>query len=114
MVAINDEYQGIYTLNIPKDKWMFGMTDGTKECILTAETHAKGTQFAEEGNVQTVVSNFLVDIPKGLLDQEVVLWPKIPGTKADMSREFSETHTAISKELTDTHTAIQRDLLLRL
>ena len=62
---------------------MFGMTDGTKECILTAETHAKGTQFAEEGNVQTVVSNFLVDIPKGLLDYEVVLWPKIPGTNTN-------------------------------
>lgn len=51
MVTINDEYQGIYTLNIPKDKWMFGMTDGAKECILTAETHAKGTQFAEEAKV---------------------------------------------------------------
>ena len=51
MVAINEEYQGIYTLNIPKDKWMFGMTDGAKECILTAETHAKGTQFAEEAKV---------------------------------------------------------------
>ena len=51
MVAINDEYQGIYTLNIPKDKWMCGMTDGAKECILTAETHAKGTQFAEEAKV---------------------------------------------------------------
>lgn len=51
MVAINDEYQGIYTLNIPKDKWMFGMTDGAKECILTAETHAKRTQFAEEAKV---------------------------------------------------------------
>lgn len=51
MVAINEEYQGIYTLNIPKDKWMFGMTDGAKECILAAETHAKGTQFAEEAKV---------------------------------------------------------------
>ena len=51
MVAINDEYQGIYTLNIPKDKWMCGMTDGANECILTDETHAKGTQFAEEAKV---------------------------------------------------------------
>ena len=51
MLVINDEYQGIYTFNIPKDKWMFGMTDGPRECILTAETHAKGTQFAEEAKV---------------------------------------------------------------
>lgn len=51
MLAINGEYQGIYTFNIPKDKWMFGMTNGERECILTAETHAKGTQFAEEAKV---------------------------------------------------------------
>ena len=234
MVVINDKYQGVYTFNIPKDKWMLGMGTGEKECILTAETHSKPTQFAalakvdasdfeieyipdetntqwakdsvnkliqavmdfkgttaaeveaalgmyvdldgaidyfiftcmlaltdnldknyilmtydgvkwqfsqydldtafgnhwdgqgysnactvvtlssfasthklmgilyrcckdkikaryaalrknilSEGNVQTTVSNFLVDIPKGLLDEEVVLWPKIPGTNTN-------------------------------
>lgn len=36
-----------------------------------------------EANVQMTVANFLVDIPKGLLDQEVVLWPKIPGTNTN-------------------------------
>ena len=33
---INDEYQGIYTFNIPKDGWMFGMGSGTNESIVCA------------------------------------------------------------------------------
>ena len=71
MLAINGEYQGIYTFNIPKDKWMFGMTDGARECILTAETHAKGTQFAEEAKVDA--SDFEMEyVP----DEENIQWVK--------------------------------------
>ena len=71
MLAINGEYQGIYTFNIPKDKWMFGMTDGARECILTAETHAKGTQFAEEAKVDA--SDFEMEyVP----DEENTQWVK--------------------------------------
>lgn len=33
---INDEYQGIYTFNIPKDGWMFGMGSGANEAIVCA------------------------------------------------------------------------------
>lgn len=33
---INDVYQGIYTFNIPKDGWMFGMGDGANEGIVCA------------------------------------------------------------------------------
>lgn len=51
MLVINEVYQGLYTFNIPKDKWMFGMGAGDREAILTAETHAKATQFAEEAKV---------------------------------------------------------------
>lgn len=71
MLAINGEYQGIYTFNIPKDKWMFGMTDGARECILTAETHAKGTQFAEGAKVDA--SDFEMEyVP----DEENTQWVK--------------------------------------
>ena len=34
---INGEYQGIYTFNIPKDGWMFGMGSGANEAIVCAE-----------------------------------------------------------------------------
>ena len=33
---INEEYHGLYTLNIPKSKWMFGMEEKGKEAILFA------------------------------------------------------------------------------
>ena len=33
---INDEYQGLYTFNIPKDGWMFGMGNSANEAIVCA------------------------------------------------------------------------------
>lgn len=36
-VVINDEWQGIFNFNIPKDDWMMGMGSGTKEAILCCE-----------------------------------------------------------------------------
>ena len=47
MLVINDIYQGLYSFNIPKDKWMFGMGSGEKECIVCAEEHSNATLFAE-------------------------------------------------------------------
>ena len=44
-VFINEEYQGIYTFNIPKDGWMFGMGNGEKECIISANAHSDATRF---------------------------------------------------------------------
>lgn len=41
-VVINGEYKGLYTFNIPKDGWMFGMGDGTSEAILCAENASDG------------------------------------------------------------------------
>lgn len=47
MLVINDIYQGLYSFNIPKDKWMFGMGSREKECIVCAEEHSNATLFAE-------------------------------------------------------------------
>lgn len=38
MLVINGEYQGLYTMNIPKDKWMFNMGQGERETILCADS----------------------------------------------------------------------------
>lgn len=51
LVYINDEYIGLYTWNIPKDEWMFGMGDGDKEAIICAETHTDATRFDGEALV---------------------------------------------------------------
>lgn len=47
MLVINDIYQGLYSFNIPKDGWMFGMGSGEKECVVCAEEHSQATLFAE-------------------------------------------------------------------
>jgi hypothetical protein len=44
-VYINGQYTGLYTFNIPKDGWMFGMGTGEKECILCANNHSAATRF---------------------------------------------------------------------
>lgn len=44
-IVINGIYTGLYTFNIPKDKWQLGMGNGTAEAIITAEDHTRGTQF---------------------------------------------------------------------
>ena len=51
LVYINNEYMGLYTWNIPKDEWMFGMGDGEKEAIICAETHTDATRFNSEALV---------------------------------------------------------------
>lgn len=46
MVVINGAYQGLYSFNIPKDAWMFGMTGAADgECIISAENHTDATAF---------------------------------------------------------------------
>ena len=40
ILIINDEFHGLYTLNIPKDKWMFAMEDGW---LIQAEEGAAGS-----------------------------------------------------------------------
>lgn len=47
-VYLNGQYTGLYTFNIPKDGWMFGMGSGSRECILCANNHSGATRFEEE------------------------------------------------------------------
>lgn len=45
IITINGKFAGLYTFNIPKDGWMFGMGSGTNEAILCADLHVAATQF---------------------------------------------------------------------
>ena len=46
IVVLNDEYLGLFDMNIPKDKWMFNMTgSATHEGLLSAEDHSNPTRF---------------------------------------------------------------------
>lgn len=55
LVYINGNYQGLYTLNIPKDKWMFGMEDDeenddviTKQAVLMGDGWTNATALREK------------------------------------------------------------------
>lgn len=48
VVMLNGEFHGLYSFNIPKDAWMFGMGGGTKEAIVTADNQAEDTAFKAE------------------------------------------------------------------
>ena len=51
VITINEEFQGLYTMNIPKDGWMFGMGSGTNEAIICADNHVPATQFKAQATL---------------------------------------------------------------
>lgn len=51
VVVINGKYMGLYTFNIPKDGWMYGMGDGEKEAILCADAHSASNNFKAEATL---------------------------------------------------------------
>ena len=48
ILVLNGEFHGLYTWNIPKDGWMFGMGSGTKEAVVGADNQAEDTAFKTE------------------------------------------------------------------
>lgn len=48
IITLNGEFHGLYTFNIPKDGWMFGMGNGPNEAILCADKHVAATRFKAE------------------------------------------------------------------
>lgn len=57
IIAINGEFVGLYTFNIPKDGWMFGMGESNKEYVVGGESNYKSESgfyatptFVEDAN----------------------------------------------------------------
>lgn len=48
IIMLNGEFHGLYSWNIPKDAWMFGMGSGAKEAIVGADNQAEDTAFKAE------------------------------------------------------------------
>lgn len=48
LVFINDEYAGLYTMNIPKDDWMFGMEDGEGTNVVLCGEGGHASYFIED------------------------------------------------------------------
>lgn len=54
IIMLNGQFHGLYTFNIPKDGWMYGMGNGNREAILCADVNtAKATAFKGTANLQS-------------------------------------------------------------
>lgn len=51
LIMINDEFKGLYTFNIPKDGWMFGMGSATNEAIICADKWVPATYYKAEAKI---------------------------------------------------------------
>lgn len=71
-VYINGEYEGLYTLNIPKDDWQFAMGDGTQEALLAGESHDGSCNFNQPGRYDE--SDWTIEYPDP--EEEDVTWVK--------------------------------------
>lgn len=71
-VYINGEYEGLYTLNIPKDDWQFAMGDGENEALLAGESHEGSCNFNQPGRYDE--SDWTIEYPDP--DEEDVSWVK--------------------------------------
>lgn len=60
-VYINGEYEGLYTMNIPKDDWQFAMGDGEKEALLAGESHDGSCNFNQPGRYDE--SDWTIEYP---------------------------------------------------
>ena len=59
MLVLNGNYRGVFTLNIPKDKWMMGMGDGEREALL--QTDAGGVLNIQTWNAPLTKEILLTD-----------------------------------------------------
>lgn len=50
VIMLNGEFHGLYTFNIPKDGWMFGLVEDTtkQQAVVGANDHKPATQFKGE------------------------------------------------------------------
>lgn len=64
IIMLNGKFHGLYTWNIPKDKWAFGMGSSAIEYIVTAEQHSDQTKFR-------TTTDFATDANGKALDFEI-------------------------------------------
>ena len=51
-VTMNGMFHGVYTLNIPKEPWLFAMDGASAQAIVGAEEHSEATQFRKEAALE--------------------------------------------------------------
>lgn len=96
VIMLNDKFHGLYTWNIPKDGWMFGMVeDATKtQAIVGADDHTAATQFKEAS-----MTGFEVEF---VSDEDNAAWVETSLTRlisAVMNSDGSDLDTTVAQYL---------------
>lgn len=96
LIKINDNFQGLYTFNIPKDEWMFGM-DGnstTPQAFVCADIGCEVTQF-KDTNVLLDSKDFELEFNSSSYSEDSI--------KTDLSNLITQAIDADTNGLTDEH-----------
>ena len=71
IILLNDHFHGLYTMNIPKDPWCFGMGGSLTEYIVNAEIQGNPTYFKSAGALLDGTDFELEYKPDGVSDETV-------------------------------------------
>lgn len=97
IVVLNDEYLGLFNMNIPKDKWMFNMTgSATHEGLLSAENHSDPTRFKATITEQELLAGTSFEVEYAT-DESDVGW-----MATSVSQAISAVMSATSESDADT------------
>lgn len=96
IIMLNGEFHGLYTWNIPKDGWMFGLVEDTTktQAIVGADDHTAATQFKSAS-----MSGFEVEF---VSDEDNAGWVETSLTRlisAVMNSDGSDLDTTVAQYL---------------
>lgn len=96
VIMLNGEFHGLYTWNIPKDGWMFGLVEDTTktQAIVGADDHTAATQMKEAS-----MTGFEVEF---VSDEDNAAWVETSLTRmisAVMNSDGSDLDTTVAQYL---------------
>lgn len=95
IIMLNDEFHGLYTFNIPKDGWLFGMGAGSREAIVCADAWVDATGFKSTALVDG--SDFELEYVSDKADTEWVTESLNRLIEACMNSDGTDLDTTVSK-----------------
>ena len=99
VITINGEFQGLYTMNIPKDGWMFGMGSGANEAIVCADNHVPATQFKALATMAGDKADFELEYVSDEDNADWVLASLNRLINAVMNSDGKDLHTTVAQYL---------------
>lgn len=99
VVMLNDEFHGLYTFNIPKDGWMFGLVEDTtkKQAVVGANNHTDATWFKSTAELDE--RDFELEFVSDGYNSDWVLYSLNTLINACISSDGSDLDTTVAQYL---------------